>query len=321
MTDNGQAHSAGAPSNKGMKLTKLSAAREHGRLVWLSSRCRLMPAPPRLDTGTSSQLIPGVRRTVARASRVTPGGISVRGMAMGAWLLLAVAATAVAEQAGQPTETPASFGQKWIATRLVVGARFTHYWLEDSRRAGENGYDNGNLEGNNFLGSLWGLDAHQHYFPNPYVEYRVVSGLGFGVTYDQLRAKTLDWADEEQTATAGDGDLEIRGVGIYLLGRYRNRTRFEPYGILGFTWYKSHFDVSPGWAAPGRRFEVENTDGWFMTAGCTLSLTRHFSVDVMFRHSQVEDVAARAYFRPNRYREGAFPMHYDALAFGGLYAF
>jgi hypothetical protein len=43
------------PPNKGMKLTKLSAAclRE-----WT---CRLMPAPSRLDAGTASQLIPGVR--------------------------------------------------------------------------------------------------------------------------------------------------------------------------------------------------------------------------------------------------------------------
>jgi hypothetical protein len=40
------------PPNKGM--TKLSAA-------WLPGwTCRLMPAPPRSDAGTASQLIPGV---------------------------------------------------------------------------------------------------------------------------------------------------------------------------------------------------------------------------------------------------------------------
>ena len=239
---------------------------------------------------------------------------------LGASLLLAAVGIARTGQAAPPPEPASGFGQKWVSTRLAVGARFTYYWLEDSRRAGENGYDNGNLEGN-FLGSLWGLDAQQHYFPNPYLEYRVVSGLGLGVTYDQLRAKTLDWANEDETATAGDGDLELRGVGVYLLGRYRNRTRFEPYGTLGFAWYKSHFDVSPGWAAPGRRFEVQDTDGWFVTAGCKMSLAKHVGVDVMFRHSHVGDVASRAYFRPNRYREGAFPMRYDALAIGGLYAF
>jgi len=49
---------SGAPPNKGMKLTKLSAA-------WLPElTCRLMPAPVSgMDAGTASQLIPGVRPT------------------------------------------------------------------------------------------------------------------------------------------------------------------------------------------------------------------------------------------------------------------
>ena len=52
----------GEPPNKGMKLTKLSAA-------WLPGwTCRLMPAPAGLDAGTASQLIPGVGRTRWRGS-------------------------------------------------------------------------------------------------------------------------------------------------------------------------------------------------------------------------------------------------------------
>jgi hypothetical protein len=47
----------GVPPNKGMKLTKLSAAWSSG---WT---CRLMPAPARSDAGTASQLIPGVGPT------------------------------------------------------------------------------------------------------------------------------------------------------------------------------------------------------------------------------------------------------------------
>jgi len=51
-----------APSNKGMKLTKLSAA-------WLPEwTCRLMPAPSRQHAGTASQLIPGVLRTEMRGA-------------------------------------------------------------------------------------------------------------------------------------------------------------------------------------------------------------------------------------------------------------
>jgi hypothetical protein len=46
------------PPNKGMKLTKLSAA-------WLPEwTCRLMPAPSGSHAGTASQLIPGVGRAM-----------------------------------------------------------------------------------------------------------------------------------------------------------------------------------------------------------------------------------------------------------------
>jgi opacity protein-like surface antigen len=235
-------------------------------------------------------------------------------------LCLLTLMSAAAEVRAAPADTGSRSGGGWIATRLSIGTRFTYYWLEETRRSGENGYDNGNLSGN-FLGSLWGLDAQQHYFPNPYIEYRVVSGFGIGVSYDQLRAKTLDWANEEHTVTAGDGDLEIRGVGVYLVARYTNRSRYEPYANAGFAWYKSHFFVSPGWAAPGRRFVVEDTEGWFVTGGCKVSVANHLGVDATVRYSHIGDVAARAYLVGNRYRGGSFPMRYTALALGFAYAF
>jgi len=207
-----------------------------------------------------------------------------------------------------------------VSTRLSIGARFTHYRLEESRRSGPNGYDNGNLSGN-FLGSLWGIDAEQHYFPNPYIEYQVLSGVGVGVMYDQLRVRTLDWANQDRTVTAGDGDLEIRGVGVYLLARYRSSTRYSPYATAGYAWYQSHFFVTEGWAIAGRRFLVEDTEGWFMSGGCTVSVVKHFGIDVSVRYSHVGDVQGRAQLVGNRYRTGAFPMRYIAFAVGVAYAF
>ena len=59
-------------SNKGMKLTKLSAAPTLAPQAALGRRCRRMPAPPRQHAGTASQLIPGVRRTI-RGARAADG--------------------------------------------------------------------------------------------------------------------------------------------------------------------------------------------------------------------------------------------------------
>ncbi len=56
------------PSNKRMKLTKLSAAPLRGR------RRRLMPAAAGMDAGTASQLIPGVRRTICGRAQEREAG-------------------------------------------------------------------------------------------------------------------------------------------------------------------------------------------------------------------------------------------------------
>jgi hypothetical protein len=61
------------PSNKGMKLTKLSAAPTLAPQAALGRRCRRMPAPDRLDAGTASQLIPGVRQTIDKRGRCQHG--------------------------------------------------------------------------------------------------------------------------------------------------------------------------------------------------------------------------------------------------------
>jgi hypothetical protein len=62
------------PPNKGMKLTKLSAAPTLAPQAALGRRCRLMPAPARMDAGTASQLIPGVRQTKESVADENGGG-------------------------------------------------------------------------------------------------------------------------------------------------------------------------------------------------------------------------------------------------------
>jgi hypothetical protein len=59
----GRTAEVGEPPNKGMKLTKLSAAPTLAPESALARRRRRMPAPPHSYAGTASQLIPGVRRT------------------------------------------------------------------------------------------------------------------------------------------------------------------------------------------------------------------------------------------------------------------
>jgi hypothetical protein len=265
-----------------------------------------------------------------RALRVGPG----RGILLACLTVIAASATTPIEgsvdrsvRAGVSADpVPAlhrqtGFVGRWVANHLLIGASLTHFWLEDTRRATDHGYDNENLTGN-FLGSLWGLDAQQHYFPDPSLEYRIISSFGVGFAYDQARAKTLDWGNiDTRVTTVGDGDVEIRGLQFYLFGRYPNRTRLTPYANVGLARYWSRFLVSPLWAAPGRHLDVDSTRGWFLSSGFKLALGRHLGLDAFYRHSRVGAVSGRAYFHGIHHRSGAFPMRNNRLGAGVFYAF
>lgn len=227
---------------------------------------------------------------------------------------------ALADTSANPADAR-GFSERFVAGRLTLGLRSSWFRLEDTRRYAPDGsLDNGNLDGN-FLGSLWGLDAQNRPIPLPYLEYRVVSRFGVGAAYAQARAKTLDWADAAQTTTAGDGDLQIRGVSAYVFARGPSWGRLTPYGQIGLEWYWSRFYTLPGWAIPGRHFDAYSTDGWFLALGGDYALGKHLRLDAQLRHSQTDAVDARAYLLHNHYRGGAFPMRRDALGVGVLWAF
>jgi opacity protein-like surface antigen len=241
-------------------------------------------------------------------------------------LVSASARASLAEEPLHGAVPKTGFFERWVSSRLSFGAAWTHFWLDDTRRSTDHGYDNLNAAGN-FLGSLWGLDAKQHALPNPFVEYRLVSSFGLGLAYDQLRAKTLDWADTDRTVTIGDGDVEIRGGQVYAFGRYRTRSRFTPYANLGLARYWSRFLVLPSWTGgkPGRVFQVDDTRGWFVTVGTRVALGRHVGLEAFYRREMIGDVTGRAYRniinRPDVYVGGAFPMSNNRAGTGLAYTF
>jgi hypothetical protein len=234
-------------------------------------------------------------------------------------LILGGGAASMAAADPDTCEGSSGFCGGWLRGHVSIGGRVTRFSLADRRRVTDHGYDNANVKGN-YLGSLWGLDAVQHYFPNPFVEYGVVSSLGVGLAYDQARARTLDWTNAEQVTTAGDGDVEIRGLQLYAFLRWPKRARLRPRADLGLARYWSRFFPNQ-WGSAGRHFVVDDTRGSFFALGCDAALGRHLGLDTMYRHSMVSDVKARAYFDATHHRSGAFPMRSDLLGVGVFYAF
>jgi opacity protein-like surface antigen len=235
-------------------------------------------------------------------------------------VLLSTAERAVSEEVDSSAGARPGILERCVRGRLTLGVRGSHSWLLENRRSDENGYDNSNKRGN-FLGSLWGLDAQQRYVPSPLVEYRIVAAFGVGAAYDDVKVKTLDWGNPEHTVTAGDGDLQIRGVQAYAFGRYANRTRASPYVEVGLAHYWSRFLESPGWAAPGRSFEVDDTRGWFLTAGVRVAVWRGLALDGSYERLQLGDVQAVAHLAGGGRIKGAFPVRSNVVSLGVVYAF
>lgn len=250
----------------------------------------------------------------------------------GTWLAAGMAAgqqEAWDWQAQEPTAPLVTdpwddFMDRWVLDRLEVGARVHHFRLRDTRRTGPNGYyDNWNLRGN-FIGSVWGLDEKQEYLPRLHAQYRIWRGVGVGLTYDKIVAETVDWSSEEGV-TSTDGDVIIEGPLAYAFWRYENRTRFTPGVELGLASYSASFDVNPAWAAvgPGYRFEVDDTDGYYLALNCDVELGERWLIDFHYRRMFDAEVDARAYFsrgtRVGRY--GAFPMEYAMFGIGATYRF
>lgn len=232
-----------------------------------------------------------------------------------------ISPSASAETADATTRGSAGLVRRATDGRLSLGLRWSRLWLDDSRRYGPDGLDNRSGNAVNFLGSIWGLDPVRRSLPSPYVEYRVWSVLGVGAGFDEARVRTLDWADNEKTTTAGDGDLRLRGVQVYAFAAVPNRTRFTPQARVGYGRYGAAFFESPGWSMPGRDFEVQDTKGWLLGASLRCRVFRQVSVEAAYDRLDLADVQAKARLGGGAHKKGVFPVRSDVLRAGMSYGF
>ena len=220
------------------------------------------------------------------------------------------------------SETSASSGHE---EGLEFGARIHYFSLKDTRRTTRNGqHDNSNIRGN-FIGSVWGLDEIQNYIPRLYLQYAVSPFWGAGITYDSIGAKTKDWRDPINQITSSDGDVTAWGPMLYLFARYPNETRITPLIELGWVHYFADFDEDALWAAsgPGFRFEVDNTDGYYLALGLDFDVADNWHVNTYWRRTFDTRVDTRAYFSPGPQvgRYGVFPLEYEMFGLGTSYRF
>jgi hypothetical protein len=209
--------------------------------------------------------------------------------------------------AAVPASAATSGGTPWYGRRpvgrLEAGTRYTHYKLKETRRGGK-------VDGHyvdTFLGSLSELEEDQDRSPNKvFIQYKPCPYAGLGVSYDHVRAVTMD-------SGGGDGTVDAEGPILYVTGCYPNRTRATPYCELGYVMYNTHFDENRSWSSGGRRaITVHDSSGPVLAAGLDVRVWRKISAGVYYRWVDADTVKAEFHSDGELMERGDFPIRNEA---------
>ncbi len=219
-------------------------------------------------------------------------------------------------------ENASNFYTIFIKDRVQVGTRSAHRILidDDSGHKGE-GFGSGT-----FLGTIYGLDVEQNYFPlQIYGRFFINEFLGLELGYDQYKAKSLI-----RNSPYTDGDLEISGMTFSLIGFYRNTSKFIPYSGLGLGVFSSDFSAIARWrssynGARQRKMIVDDVTAIIVSLGVMWEFTDRWNLDLSTKYIGNADVDAvfKGYTGSvlDTVQPGYFPMDSYALQIGLSYNF
>ena len=273
-----------------------------------------------------------------RAGRFRPVG----GILFCLWLLLP-AATLHAQWDARLAEDLQRFSDRWLADRVVVGARVTQYTFTAAERRT---YDEfGNFQ-EGLLGSIVEIDEENSFSPTFFVRVRLGDFVSLELGWEQLEGATVKYRSDYS-----DGDLNASGPTFIILGRYPNASRFTPYLGMGLVFLDTRFeawgpwhygfsshnlDTYDTWVAQGadlrvnggyrRNIETDDTIGFVVNGGCCYRIADAVSGELVLRIMDA-DVDTRYYlswYGTDRVVDGgeySLPLDNWAVQIGITYGF
>ncbi|MCK5068983.1 MAG: outer membrane beta-barrel protein, partial [Desulfocapsa sp.] len=251
---------------------------------------------------------------------------------------------AVAQQDQQsitPQENNTAYST-YIENKLSIGARFTHRTLTDS----DSGHEGGTGGSGTYLGTIYGVDEIQNYFPNLFANYAFSDFLSIELAYDKIEAETLATSIQHpSTGTKSDGDVSLTGFTLTVIGSYPNQTKFTPYGGIGLGYFQGDFEETDHWGlgyyseehyieagSPGTPYNgrtktmtVDNALAVLITVGTQYALPYNCYLDASIQYIKVD---ADATYQPTEYgidldysRNGTFPLDNVSFRLGIAYTF
>lgn len=214
-------------------------------------------------------------------------------------------------------QTFEDFYQNQIVEKLEIGLRISHFSLldGDEKRSFD---EQGDLVGGYVPGiSLGSLDEEQDYLPTIYAKYHFTDYVAVMVAWERLEASALTIEDTPRS----DGDLELGGPSIQILGKFPNESIFTPYAGGGFTYMFGDFANEPSFFDNGRRvINADDTLGLMLTAGCSAQVAEQATLDFGLSYLNAETDATFD-FEGQRSNEWKFPVDSLIFFFGGTFIF
>lgn len=198
----------------------------------------------------------------------------------------------------------------WVATsdvlhdHLRVGLRYRRVNPTDGKRTAEN----------SFLGSITELETLDDYDPITWLTFEWLATPYTAIRFnmDQLRSRTRTTSDDNHS----DGDMNLLGPELMLIGRLPNESRFTPSVGIGYAWFQSNFEHNPmwyngfggdnrkadydAWVAAGsppwpnrgyrREIILDDTTALILMAALELRITKHLDLNLFVQHMEVQEV-------------------------------
>lgn len=210
-------------------------------------------------------------------------------------------------------ESQEFFVDTWQNPSFQVGTRVLQVELKDKTR--------GEPYNGSFVGSITEITEEQDNAPDKlYAQVKIPNTFCWiGISYDHVRAQTMDDSDGDGLADkgGGDGSVDIEGFIPYLQAAWDNTTRFTPFIQLGYALYQCNFDESAAWSRGGRYvMDLDSTSGLELAGGLGIRIYRNLSADIFVRQMKVDDITGEYRLDGHKRSDIIYTMSYTAYGAG-----
>jgi opacity protein-like surface antigen len=178
-----------------------------------------------------------------------------------------------------------------LADRISIGIRSAHFDFTQNKKrmfTADGEFIGGFTEGI----SIDRLKELQNYEPLIFGRLRCTDYIAVELAQERMRGDARSYYGHT------DGELDVKGVSLTLLGIFANTSRLQPYAGAGVAYLSAEFDHAPWGYGVHLIDTASHTTGYLVTVGCSATIWRGLAVDIAARYLEA-DVDSHFSYVPN----------------------